>query len=186
MPSYPHVIGLEGVLAKLETLSRTAHERIDRGAALAMARVILAEAKRLVPVYSGTDVRIDSGRLKKAILNVYAPELSGATRKTYIVTVRRGKRQRKITRGKKVLNLDAYYWLWVERGHYYVPPRGEASVADGRRMSRKAWREKHKGLSGAIWVAPRPFMRPAARNSGAAALQAAKEYYRTELAKLKA
>lgn len=176
MANLTHIVGLEGVLAKMEQLPKQAAMQINRGAANAMATRVRRVARRLAPVYEGPAKKgTVSGRLRDAIIQKHLPELSGAVRQTYLVTVRRGKKPAKegggiVVRGGKIVSLDAYYWPWVEFGHWYVPPRPSG-------ITRKEHRQRAKQGIGAVWVQEHPFLRPAAGWAEAQAVQAAVAYY---------
>jgi hypothetical protein len=170
-----YVKGLDGILESLKDLPKKVADKVDKGAALAMARVVRKEAVYLCPVYEGKDYRVDTGRLKRAIITKFQPEKSGTYLQQYVVTVRRGKKERAHVRGSKVLNLDAYYWPWIEFGHWYVPPRPKGVL-------RKGHREKARTEKGAVWVQPRSFLRPSLRLAQAEALKAGEDYYRAFVA----
>lgn len=178
MANLTHIVGLDGVLARMAELPKQAATKVNRGAAAAMAFKVMQQAKYLAPVYEGPEkAGTVPGRLKDAIIRKHLPELSGTYRQTYLVTVRRGKKPAKegggiVMKGGKVVSLDAYYWPWVEFGHWYVPPRG-----NDRWISREAHREKAKTGLGAVWVAPHSFVRPALSLAQDEAIKAATEYY---------
>jgi hypothetical protein len=171
-----HIVGLEGVLARMAELPKQAAMKVNRGAASAMATKVAQQARYLAPVYEGPDKKgTEPGRLKDAIIRKHLPELSGTYRQTYLVTVRRGQKPAKegggiVVRGGKVVSLDAYYWPWVEFGHWYVPPRPSG-------ITRKAHRQKAREGIGAVWVQPHSFLRPALPLAQDEAIQAATAYY---------
>ena len=181
MANLTHIVGLEGVLARMAELPKQAATKINRGAAAAMALKVVQQAKYLAPVYIGNrgmgPPKRDtiSGLLRDAIIRKHLPELSGTYRQTYLVTVRRGKKPAKegggiVMRGGKVVSLDAYYWPWVEFGHWYVPPRPSG-------ITRKAHRQKAREGLGAVWVQPHAFLRPALPLAQDEAIKAATDYY---------
>lgn len=96
-----------------------------RSAVNAGAALIRAAAKAKAPIYHGdvADGHPPPGTLRKQIITKFIRELSGSTRTTYFVTVRRGKKYQKVKKGRNggVVNLDAYYWWWVEKGTSKMP-----------------------------------------------------------------
>ncbi|CAK0237209.1 HK97 family phage protein [Burkholderia pseudomallei] len=175
MANLTHIVGLEGVLERMNELPRMAAMQINRGAANAMATKVRQQAGALAPVYQGDKKGTVPGQLRDAIMQRHLPELSGTYRQTYLVTVRRGKQPAKgkavAVSGSKVTRVDAYYWTWVEFGHWYVPRRPQL-------VTRKTHRANAKNGPGAVWVQPRPFLRPAADLAADAAIQAAVDYYK--------
>jgi HK97 gp10 family phage protein len=171
-----YVHGLAEILDALEALPKNVANNINRGAANAMAMVVRDKARELAPVYEGNDPRVRPGQLKRNIIAVHSRSLSGTVRQTTVVTVRRGTGKYKKVVKNKVVYLDAYYWTWVEFGHWYVPPRPKAPEG-GKRQSRAAWRKQHQGTQGAIWVEERPFIRPALTAAADDALKAGIAYY---------
>lgn len=176
MANLTHIVGLDGVLARMAELPKQAANKINRGAANAMATKVRQQAVYLAPVYEGPEkAGTESGRLKKAIIQKHLPELSGTYRQTYLVTVRSGKKPAKegggiVVRGGKLVSLDAYYWTWVEFGHWYVPRRPAG-------ITRKEHRRLAREGEGAVWVQPRSFLRPALALAQDEAIKAATEYY---------
>ncbi|WP_122886687.1 hypothetical protein [Burkholderia pseudomallei] len=157
-------------------LPKQAAMQINRGAANAMATKIRQQAVYLAPVYEGDKKGPVPGRLRDAIIQKHLPELSGTYRQTYLVTVRRGQKPEKegggvVVRGGKVVDLDAYYWPWVEFGHWFVPPRPKGTT-------RKAHRERAKEGVGAVWIQPHSFLRPALPLASDEAVKAAENYYK--------
>nr|DAH83227.1 MAG TPA: tail component [Caudoviricetes sp.] len=80
-----------------------------------------------------------SGILKEAIYQKHIPEQSTDRRQVYFVSWRKGKKS----------TTDAFYGDWVERGHWYVPPRPKG-------VTYKA----HRAANRAIFVPAHPFLRP--------------------------
>lgn len=126
------------------------------------AEVLHETCKRMAPELEAEpghkrDPRAVPGRLKNAIYHKLINELSNDLQQTYFVGVRRGRKQAALkVRGGKVLNLDAYYWTWVEFGHFYVPPRGKGSG-----LSQYRNRAQHITAKTAVWIPARHFMRDA-------------------------
>lgn len=176
MANLTHIVGLEGVLERMAELPKQAAMQINRGAANAMATKIRQQAVYLAPVYEGDKKGPVPGRLRDAIIQKHLPELSGTYRQTYLVTVRRGEKPAKegggiVVKGGKVVDLDAYYWPWVEFGHWFVPPRPKGTT-------RKAHRERAKEGAGAVWIQPHSFLRPALPLASDEAVKAAENYYK--------
>lgn len=174
MANLTHIVGLDDVLARMEALPKQASMQINRGAANAMATKIRQRAVALAPVYQGEAKGPVPGRLRDAIIQKHLPELSGTYRQTFLVTVRRGQKPAKggvIVKGGKVVGVDAYYWTWVEFGHWYVSRRPSG-------ITRKEHRRRAREGEGAVWVQPRSFLRPAVPLAADDAVQAAVAYYK--------
>nr|WP_198047974.1 HK97-gp10 family putative phage morphogenesis protein [Cupriavidus taiwanensis] len=173
-----YVKGLRELNDALNALPQNIAKNILRGAVNAGAAVIRKEAALRAPVYEPgkygvPDMRVEPGRLKRAIYQAHAPELSSAIVQTVLIGVRQGKSQRQKQRGKQTFNLDAYYAKWVEFGHWYVPRRGEG-------ITRKAHRAKHKSDMGRF-IPARPFMRPAFEAKKDDAIKAIEQYLRERI-----
>lgn len=132
-------INLTGNITEaLERLSSASAERVLRASGYAGAEVIINEAKRRVPVKSGT--------IKRNIIAKRIEEKSDSgIKQTYYVTVRTG---------KVGTDGDAFYWRWVENGHSY-------SRRKNKGVTWKAHRAAMKLEFGDSKVPARPFMRPA-------------------------
>lgn len=172
-----YVKGLRELNDALNALPQNIAKNILRGAVNAGAAVIRKEAALRAPVYQpgkygAPDERVDPGRLKRAIYQTHAPERSSAIVQTVLVGVRQGRDQRAKQRGKRVMNLDAYYAKWVEFGHWYVPPRTTGT--------RKAHRAKYAAPPGRF-IPAQPFMRPAFEAKKNAAIQAIEQYLRERI-----
>lgn len=146
--------GLDEFARALEQLPKNIGRNVLRGAVNAGATVIRQQAVALAPEYEGDDKRQDPGRLKRAVFQKQIPERSSDLVQVFYVGVRRGKKSQVKVRGGKVVNLDAYYWPWVEFGHAYVPRRPKG-------VSQREHRKAVKSGASVIWVEPRSFMRPA-------------------------
>ena len=153
------VVIMEG-WKELETKLLGLSTQIAKGAlkqgVAAGAKFMKAEVKAKAPLLSGFTwgQHQPPGTLKRAIMTVFCPELSNDYQATYKVTVKKGKKYR--NRGKKGnLSQDAFYADWVERGHFYVPPK------TNDRTSWNAHRKQAKSKSDAVFIAAHPFMRPA-------------------------
>ena len=111
------VQGLDQLAKALRELPQRVARNGLRAAVYAGAKVIRDEAKLQAPVATG-DLGADQpprGTLKRSVIMKQIPELSGARKQTFFVTVRHGKKYRK--QGKKGnLSQDAWYWRFVEFG----------------------------------------------------------------------
>jgi HK97 gp10 family phage protein len=133
--------------AVLRSLPDQVEKKALRSSALAGAQVVAAQVKQFAPV--GAFIKrtgrglVPPGTLRRAVRTKYAPEKSGKEKASYVVTLRRGK-------GEQKKNRDAYYWIWVEKGHRVV---GRSKRVIGQ-------------------APPHPFFVPAYRASQGKALQA--------------
>jgi len=111
------VQGLDQLAKALRELPQRVARNGLRAAVYAGAKVIRDEAKLQAPVATG-DLGANQpppGTLKRSVIMKQIPELSGAHKQTFFVTVRHGKQYRK--QGKKGnLSQDAWYWRFVEFG----------------------------------------------------------------------
>ena len=111
------VQGLDQLAKALRELPQRVARNGLRAAVYAGAKVIRDEAKLQAPVATG-DLGANQpprGTLKRSVIMKQIPELSGAQKQTFFVTVRHGKKYRK--QGKKGnLSQDAWYWRFVEFG----------------------------------------------------------------------
>lgn len=156
MANLQHIKGLDEFQRALQQLPQRIAKNVLRGAVRAGAVVLQQEAVHLAPEYDGgdePDKRVDKGLIKRAIYSKQIPELSNEMQQTFYVGVRRGKKSTVKVKGQKV-SVDAYYWTWLEFGHFYVPKQPAGTT-------QKKNREAHKTGPNAIWVEPRSFMRPA-------------------------
>jgi len=150
--------------AMLDLPDRVATNSLS-AAVVAGAALIRDEARALAPEWTGQVAagHPPPGTLKRSIVIKKIPERSTYYRKVVYVTVRRGKKYQK--QGKRGnLSQDAYYWRWVEFGHYYAP--------HGKRQK--------QGASG-VFVPAHPFMRPAYTRKRIAAMDAIKEKLRQRI-----
>lgn len=126
------------------------------------AAVIRDAARDKAPLYTGdvSQGHPPAGTLRRSIIVKAIRELSTYYSKTAFVTVRRGKKYAK--QGKKGnLSQDAFYWRWVEFGHYYVP-HGQA-------------KSRRKNSAAGVFIPAQPFMRPAYDAKKSAAVDAIKQ-----------
>ena len=111
------VQGLDQLAKALRELPQRVARNGLRAAVYAGAKVIRDEAKLHAPVATGNlgANQPPPGTLKRSVIMKQIPELSGAQKQTFFVTVRHGKKYRK--QGKKGnLSQDAWYWRFVEFG----------------------------------------------------------------------
>ena len=94
------------------------------------------------------------GILKSAIYQKHIAELSDVERQVYYVSWRKGRKS----------ELDAFYGVWVEYGHWYVPKRPKG-------ISQKA----HRAANRTLYVTAHPFLRPAFESKKAAAINAMRD-----------
>ncbi|ACC76149.1 HK97-gp10 family putative phage morphogenesis protein [Paraburkholderia phymatum] len=164
MASLKCIKGFEQFSAALEQFPQNVARNVMRTGLRKGAELLHETAKNLAPELEKEDKRSRNsavpGRLKDSIYHKLIPELSsGDLLQTYFVGVRRGQKSAQLkVKGGKILNLNAYYWTWVEFGHYYVPPRNalQKSVYSKKRLNEAA---RLTGM--AVWIPPRHFMRDA-------------------------
>lgn len=177
--SLQHISGLDAFLDALEQLPQKIASNVLRGAVNAGASVVHKEVMQLAPIFEGTeDKRPDPGLLKRAVYHTQIPELSNQFQQTYYVGVRHGKNitVKKKVKGETVtLKADAYYWTWVEWGHFFVPPPPKGPNGKNR-VTQRATREKAKTGANSVWVQPHPFLIPGFDHSKGQAVQAMVEY----------
>ena len=94
------------------------------------------------------------GILKSAIYQKHVAELSNLEKQVYYVSWRKGRQS----------ELDAYYGVWVEYGHWYVPKRP-------KNKSKKEHRAAHRNK----FIPEHPFLRPAFEAKKSAAISAMRE-----------
>lgn len=162
------VLGLDDLKRRFAQLPTQFGKKVLRKGAGAGARVIK------VAQIAGAPKK--TGRLKSAAIIKFVRERSNDNQATYIVTFRQGRRQQALKRGRgksaKLVNLDAYYARFVERGHRNVA-RFKGKYTDyrlrgGRRLTGLSARRKASNTS----TPPHPFFAPALRASQSAALDA--------------
>lgn len=174
------VTGLRELGAMLRELGPKMQTRVMKGAVATAAAVFRNEAVRLAPVYSGKIGKNHPppGALKKAIYMTRMVKLCNERVEVWMVNVRKGRRFQAHKSGGATNNVDAYYAKWVEYGHYTRTPKGLALTKAGRR---KIIASGSQLVSGAHYVVPRPFMRPAFESNKAVAVQAMREYMATNI-----
>lgn len=117
MADLVHVKGLKELATALQQLPIAVARKQMAGPVSKGARLVRDAARNKAPVYTG-DVSKGHpapGTLRKSILmkRVMADTKSDVIAR-FIVTVRRGKKYQSM--GKKGVNLDAFYWWFVENG----------------------------------------------------------------------
>lgn len=160
------VTGLDELKQKFAALPGKIGKKVLRKGAGAGAQIVKAAEIAGAPV--------KSGRLKAAFIVKFVRESSNDEQATFIVTVRQGKKQRQLKRGRgknaKIVDLDAYYAKWVERGHKNVarPKKTDLRLTGRRRRSNIAAR---RAASNSV-TPPHPFFAPALSRSQTKALDA--------------
>lgn len=159
----------------LDVVRRALLELPDRLATNSLASAVNAggaiirdEARALAPEWTGpvSEGHPPPGTLRRSIIVKSIRELSTYYRKVTYVTVRHGKKYQK--QGKKGnLSQDAFYWAWVEFGHYFVP-RGKQGYRSRRRL-RAAVTSGSSLVAGSFFIPGQRFMQNAfVRKKGAA------------------
>ena len=126
MAEIQNVQGLAQLSALLKTLPAHLAKKHLRAAVAEGAKLVRNDARTRAPVSSGAKAKgaPSSGTLKKSIVMKSIPEKSHLERQTFYVTVRRGKKFQRVTRRKKgqstTVNLDAFYWRFVEFGTKFI------------------------------------------------------------------
>lgn len=130
--------GLRELEAKLRGMGPKLAKNGLRSAVAAGSRVVMAEAKRKVPV--------DTGTLRRAIYMKQIREQSSSSKQTYYVGVRRGKSERK-------KNRDGYYFAFVEFGtakmaaQPFLRPAFEAKKVDAVEVIKRRLAERVEKLA---------------------------------------
>jgi HK97 gp10 family phage protein len=109
------VQGLAELRNALARLPQNVGRNALRGAVNAGAKAIADEVRDRSPV--------DTGTLRRAVYRKQIRELSGPVRQTFFVGVRHGKRYQNVKAGKKTVNMDAWYWRFIEFGTRRMPAR---------------------------------------------------------------
>lgn len=162
------VDGLKELADALRELPQRIARNVLRGAVNAGATVIRQEAKIQAPIYHGEVAQghPPPGTLKRALYQKQIRERSSLFEQMFYVGVRHGKDRQSV--GKKQVNLDAYYWRWVEFGHY---------AGGSRKIPRKPGaRAAAIAGGGANFVPAQPFLRPAFESRKDEAIQRIKDY----------
>lgn len=165
MPISFHIEGADLLTRKLNALPARVEAKVVRGSVVEGARVIRDQARENAPMWHGevSQGAPPAGTLKKSIIIKYIPEQSRAGRYVYYVGVRHGKKYSKM--GKKGINRDAFYWYFVEFGHYTRPTGGAFKSAERKARTGRfgsvgevAAFEQSRGVH---FIPPQSFMRRA-------------------------
>jgi HK97 gp10 family phage protein len=183
MADLKYVTGLDALKAALLQLPANIGKNVLRGAASRGAEVIKERAIDLAPSLQKVDRHKNprvKGLLKAAVYQKQIPELSNDLLQTFFVGVREGKQRGKFQYAVKTSAggfalVDAFYWKWVEFGHFYVPPRPR-NATTGKLVKQSWHREQVKASANAVFVKPQPFLRPAYNEKSAQALQIMVDY----------
>ena len=182
MADLQYVKGLDALKAALNEFPKVIGRRVLRGAVAAGAAVIKTKAQELAPRLQKIDrhnpPRV-SGLLQAAIYEKQVPELSNDFVQTFYVGVRSGQRGKRyqyaVQTSAGMALLDAFYWKWLEFGHFYVPPRPRNATTGA--LVKQSWHRENARASGAaVWVRPQPFMRPAFNLKKEEAIRAMVDY----------
>lgn len=155
------VTGLRELQQALFALPPAIGERVLRSSVATGAAVLREEVIRQAPEFGGEVQKghPPAGTLKKAIYQTRLVNKCTPTLEVFLVSARKGKKFQAVARGAKgaqsAVNLDAYYWTWVEFGHHVHP--GKALKKAGR----KAMAAGTQMTEGAQFIMPNPFMRRA-------------------------
>lgn len=167
------VTGLQELLTEFRELPQKMQARVIRGAAATGAKVLRDAAVTLAPVWSGPVAKghPPAGTLKRSIyyyraVNRCTPELEW-----FSVNVKSGNLARATKVKGATVNQDAYYARWVEYGHWTRAPGKTA------REHKQLRQINALASTGAKWVPPHPFMRPAFFNHKDEAVAAAETYF---------
>lgn len=167
--------GLSELSHALKTLPVNIGRNVLRGSVSAAAAVIRDEAKTKAPTYTGpvSDGHPPPGTLKRSIIIKQIKEESSDMKQVFFVTVRHGKKYR--GQGKKGdKSQDAFYWKWVEFGHYFIPPGKHGFGSRDKAVD--AVKSGSSLVSGSQYIVAHPFMRPAFEAKKVDALRALAEY----------
>lgn len=146
------VDGFEDVIRMLEDLPEKVGSDALRSAANAGASIIKAEVIARAPRKRGI--------LADNIYQKHIDEISSAISQTYHVSWRKT--------GKGDV---PFYGVWVEYGHWYVPPKPDGIT----------WK-RHRAEAKPIYVAAHPFLRPGYEAKKDAALTAMREKLKERVA----
>lgn len=117
MADFENIAGLKELQQALKDLPDRIAKNVLRGSVNAGASVLKKEAQARAPMYTGevSQGHPPPGTLKRAVYQKSIQELSGLTKQTFFVGVRKGKKYQK--QGKKGnLSQDAFYAKFVEFG----------------------------------------------------------------------
>lgn len=156
--------GFKELAEALRQLPERAGKNLLRAGVAAGAAEIRQEAKKNALAIKRT------GTLARSIYQKQIAELSNATKQTFFVGARRGKKYQKV--GKKGLSADAYYAPFVEFGHFTRPSKGGRLPRLTNRGQARNEQLADLVQTGQVkWVPPQPFLRPAFDAKKDAAIQ---------------
>lgn len=121
MAEFVKVEGLKELANALRELPKAVARNQLRGPVAFAAAQMRDDARRRAPV-AAEDLgpgRPKPGTLRKSVIIKRVP--TAANRAVYILGVRHGKQFQKV--GKRELNLDAYYWRFIEFGTSHAAAR---------------------------------------------------------------
>ena len=148
------VDGLAELRHAMRQLPDNIARTVLRGAVNAGAGEIAKEVSARAPE--------DTGTLKRAIYRKHIRELSGDLRQTFFVGVRSGKKYQAVKKGKRTVNMDAWYWRFIEFGHFTRRVKGDLIKA--------------MKTEGVRWIPARPFLRPGFEAATSRAIEAVRAY----------
>lgn len=107
---FAKLVGFEDLKRRLALLPLRVGRNVLRGAVNAGTTVVRKEAQQLEMRSNKT------GTLQRAIYQKQIPERSSATQQIFYIGWRKGKKYQAVVRGKKTVNLDAFYGMFLEFG----------------------------------------------------------------------
>lgn len=183
-------IGMDEFLREIRMLPESIRTRVLKGAVATGAAVMRKAAIAKAPIYLGGDSELmgmvgrkarkiqarhpPPGTLKKAIYQTRMTQLCNEGQEVWKVDVRRGKTAvstRGANKGKRNIEQDAYYAMWVEYGHYTRTP-SKARVQGNRKARQKMGMD----FGSVRWVPAQPYMRPAFTSTREASIKAMGDY----------
>lgn len=147
--------GLDQIAMLFNSLAEGIGGDALRSAANAGASIIKAEVIARAPRHK--DV------LAANIYQKHIPESSDGTAQTYHVSWRKRSRSDEVP----------FYGVWVEYGHWYIPPKPDGIT----------WK-RHRADSKPVFVPAHPFLRPAFEAKRQAALDAMKDKLKENVSKI--
>jgi HK97 gp10 family phage protein len=142
----------------MDALGRAFGPKVARPAAAAAAAVFRKAVKAHAPK--------DTGRLKAAVY-IRRERDSKRGLEHYLVAVKSGPKARAIKRKRGTVNLDAYYWRFLEAG--WVPRQPGSGVRGGGRNVRAL--RRRRAVAGGAREHRHPFIAPAFRSARFEALR---------------
>lgn len=136
MTTETKLVGFEEWRTKILALPDRIGRNVLRGAVNASSTVVRNAAKQ-------NEMRSnETGVLQNAIYQKQIPELSNDKQQIFHIGWRKGKRYQAVVRGKKTLNLDAYYGMFLELGtsKMYARPFMRPALASNQAEATEAMR----------------------------------------------